>query len=659
MTNDELDNKFNEFISKLDKLIEDYNSGKLFSDFYNNKLKEFGFSDEEISKIPDSEKLEKLKEEALKDTTGKSWINLHTEYSKILDNPEMLEFITMSLKKIQDEQFKNIQNIENEASEIGKTLEEKKKLYQGLIDERNKILEENNNVVEEIDKIDTIINGKYGKSGYNKKIKNIETEMKSVDENSSQYKRLELDLKFYQNRINILKKKKEELSKCEGEKFKKLNEEAKTLGYKKEKEDYDALQGKISNLKEQYRENSKKIEERYRALGKDPNEIIKNADFGKSRESKVQEFNSQEINSNITSPTPENPKNKENIEENNISNQVIDENQANTPTYNNNQEAAYVNENQANSNNVIDSIEEPTNIDRTQLVTTDYATRDSIKLAGDYAKIESAEERSKLLSNSLIFEDLVKTLRDTSKKSRISGLKEKLMKQAESIDIPDDSESNIDIIKQAKGGGLLTFDETKVLEKMFDKKLGKEYLTGMREYSKDDLKVLTNIMEAVTNNDSLSPELKGKFNETFLQYVQLNSLNIQNGKISATKFLEKRLPFGRAKAQRDFEEAIFQYTAMNKNERDFEDAIYKDKNNTKDHEDSFIDSLQKQTKGRDKSNEEEVVYNTGKDIFEPYKNSGEKFDDPINRIGVFNAIRKEGSNNPKKSKTNQEEFPTK
>lgn len=517
------------------KELQDYIDDKTFVKFYDRKLREFGVSDANISSISDSNKLEYVRKLAnakaleqskngetkkVKGKDGKeievlanAWEDFVAEYDRELNKHEgMLEIITRALVMTQEDQAKKIYEVEKDVYEIKKELDERVEEDKKLEQEENEIKIGNSKYDKEINEKNEELEQYISQIARNIKLLNVirAQEGKQNVSGNDEFDRLltenvELDKKCDEIKLNITK-----LETQKSNRLADISKERSDLKIPEYTGKYNDFSEKIIDAKEKYQENSVKISEQFKKLGKDPKEILNGNNLGE----------------------------KEKVDQ--PSKQVSQ----NGKTVANGQQLPV---NEQSSNKAL----EPTN----------YATRSSFDKASSFANIEKPEDGLDRLSHTNDFSDIMATLRDPSKNGKLkkTNLRDTLAKQAELL-----SNNMKDLSEHCKSvedalGRELTEEEKSTLENMFDENNGKKFLNGNKEYSKKELASLIKIINDVSQRGDLTPAQREAFSKDFLQYAQMNCFTRQNDKVALTKFFENKFSLGKGKSQKGLEQAISNY----------------------------------------------------------------------------------------------------
>lgn len=437
-----------------------------------------------------------------------------------------------AVKNIQSYQAGKIFDAESQLNEIKEELEIRKTKDEELSDELKSIEDGNSKFDEQIEeekKKVLEINAKISKN------KAIIDQIKANDPDG--YKKNEEYLRLMDENKELRKDKKES-----NDKIKKYTEDKDIRKSEIEKEkadlkldeytnEFNTLNEKLKDQKDKYKENSEKFEEKFKEMGVDldlnsRDEINENEIAQKEEnEGAVKEKNTKEKVNNAT----------------NAVNQV-----------------GYITKQE----------------EQNSLVQTPVGRQAALNKIAQYVENTDPTQRLDRLNNTNDYENLMNSMNDIG---MTDYLQRKELKNAldENSKILNNSIQEysyyIDMLERTLGTKL-TNSQKNLCKSMFNQdkdKKGKvnNILSGTNKFSKEDLGEMKNIINQV-NGPDLSSDQRQEFENNFMRYVQMGSLNSQVNKNFMSRLWYNKMPTKGARAERQLEGSIINYSNSRDKQQD-------------------------------------------------------------------------------------------
>lgn len=429
-------------------------------------------------------------------------------------------------KSIQEYQASKISNVENTLEEVKKELEARKLKLKEIDEKIDKINNNQSEFDEKIKQVDIEISDiKIKISENNIRLEEIKKEDPDNYLNNLEY----IDLINENAELNNdMQNKESEKNNIDIEKARRLgdlNIEKSKLDLDKYNNIYNSLSKKIKEEKEKYNENSKKLEEKFNELGIKPEEMVE------------LEPNSEELNQN------ENEEQKNNSKD----------------------------DKSKNGSAVGNTIQSPNNLTQDEnqaLVLVTSKRQKALNKVSQYVNNPDTLLRIDRLSNTDDYENLMSAIDDMGitdyiqRKELKNALNENTQIMQSKLN-QNSSQNVIDMLENILGKNLSDSQKNMCI-RMFnveknDKGQVVNILSGTNKFSTSDLNEIKNVIIDINKSDLTETQRK-EFEDNFLNYVKMGSLNSQVAKNFASRFIYNKIPSKNARSQRQLEESINNYS---------------------------------------------------------------------------------------------------
>ncbi len=431
-----------------------------------------------------------------------------------------------SARNIQDYQAQKIEKVENELSEIKKELDQRKDKDKKLSEELKDIIEENSEFDKKIQEAEKRISEIKSKTFDNKsKMEQIKADDPTGYKKNAEYKNLMAENKELRKESKDLKDNIDEYKEQKENRKTEIEKEKADLKIEEYTDEYTELSNKIREAKDKYKENASKLQEKFSELG-----------INLEEQSKINENAPEEV---------ETTKDK-------------DDNKSN--------EKEKKNEKSGTSNGTVTNskLEEPES--EKALTTMPSERQCALNKISQYIENPDPEERLDRLSHTDDYENLMSAMNNIGIRD-YAQRKELKQALAENTKVLNDNMQEtayyIDMLEDVLGTKL-SKSQKDLCKNMFNttkdnKGRVNNILSGTSKFSQSDLSEMKNIINQV-KDANLSPEQREDFENNFMKYVKMGSLNSQVTKNFASRFLYNKAPTKAARAERQLESSIVAYS---------------------------------------------------------------------------------------------------
>lgn len=441
--------------------------------------------------------------------------NYEKELKEVIENAknkknELMKSKFEMAKYAQKYQAEKIEDAEKKLDEIKKELDERIEKDKNISDELQSLEDGKSKIdkdIEEAQKLKEDLENQIEKK--TKQMEQIKKNDPDGYEKNGYYSSISTEIDGLKLQLKGNDEKIESLNKDKSDKITNLKKEKEELKIDEYTNKFNTFSDKVKEQKDKYKENAVKLEESFKKLG---------LDF--AGEDKIKD---------------ENVKKLENQEKD-----VKEKSQ----------------------NDVVASPQQ--NAIQDKSLTVPSARQNALNKINEYCKNSDPNERLANLSND--YEGLSAAINDIGIKDYLQRkeLKNALDENTKLLqDNMQDSSYYINMLEDVLGKKLSKTQQD-MCKSMFNQDKDKKgrvnnILSGTGKFSNSDLEQMKNVINEVKNSD-LSPEQQEKFENDFLKYVQMGSLNTQVSRNFVSKLWHNNLPTQGARAQRQLENSICSYS---------------------------------------------------------------------------------------------------